>query len=215
ATINVFWQAVGYFAGLLRLPPIAAFYVVRTLLIPALAFIAYLTVAHFTGDATRRKLSFALFMFATGFGAYFAPLFPDSRLVAGSYEWPVDLWVGEAHAFTSMMFSPHFVASFALILAVVLALRLAWSSGRAYAAVYGMTAGFLGILLFQFHPFHAPTLYAVGGAYLLFETIRTRRIDGRWLPYLAFVALSAPVVWYHYLIASATPDADALVEANL
>lgn len=214
-TVNVFWQAVGYFAAVFRLTPVVAFYVVRTLLVPVLAAVAYLAVAHFIDDGRRRRIAFALFMFATGFGVWFAPFFPDSRLVGGSYEWPIDLWVGEAHAFTSMTYSPHFTASLALILAVVLMLRLSWTSRGRTAVAQGAVAGLLGALLFQFHPFHAPTLYAVGGAYLLFESLRTRRMDARWAPYLAFVALSSPLVLYHYRLAHATSSATAALRANL
>lgn len=211
--INVFWYAVGRLGALLSVGPLAAFHIARTLLIPALAWTAYAACASFIDDLGRRKAAFLLFMFGSGVGVYFAPLFVGAVPAGGTYQWPIDMWVSESNAFMSMVYSPHFIASFALILLVVLALRRAFATGR---VAHAFVAGLLGLVLFQFHPFHAPTLYAVFFVYLVVESLLARRIDGRrWAMYVVFVAVSAPSVVYHYVLSTLSPAAHELVAANL
>ncbi len=211
ATLNVFWLGVGALAAALRLSPLAAFHLVRILLIPPLAAVAYALIACFFSERRRRILAAALFLFGSGVGIYLAPLFP--AVTAGPrYEWPIDLWVAESNAFLSMLYSPHFIASLTLMLLAFLLLLCAFTSGRLRYALY---AGLTGLLLFQFHPFHVPLLYAVPAVWLAWRQYR-RSVGWRhWLAYALFVAVSLPAAAYHLYWTSADPASAALVKANL
>ncbi|KPJ85078.1 hypothetical protein AMJ57_04395 [Parcubacteria bacterium SG8_24] len=209
-TFNLFWLLVGRLAALFGISALAAFHLTRLLLIPLLAAVAYLFITFLFGSVRRRMTAFIVFMLGSGLGYLAEPFFRDNAPTRYRYEFPIDLWVGEANAFLSMGYSPHFVASWALFLLCLLLLMVSWRSGRLRHAV---AAGLTGLILFQFHPFHAITLYAVPAIYLLsYGFGRGRR---RWSGYAIFVALSVPSVIYHYVLTHYGPEAQALVEANL
>ncbi|MFH1046951.1 MAG: DUF6541 family protein [Patescibacteria group bacterium] len=209
---NLLWWAVGRLAAVLSLSAIAAYHVARSLLIPVLAAVAYLCVSYFFCARRERQLAFVLLFFSSGLGAYFAPLFVSSAVGERVHEWPIDLWVSEAHLFASMSYSPHFVASWILLLLAALFLVWSFEGGRwRYAALAGACA----FLLFQFHPYHAPTLYALGGVGVLLSLMIDRSAWRRRAGSVAiFVMLSAPAVLYHYVVMNADQMGREIVAAS-
>jgi len=210
-TLNVFWLGTGLVADVLRLPPLLAFHLVRVLLIPPLVVMAYALIAYFFADLRSRVSALFLFVFGSGVGIYLAPLFPIDR-TGPRYEWPVDMWVAESNTFLSMIYSPHFVASLLLMLLVFFLLLLAFESGRWR---YGLGAGLAALVLFQFHPFHVPTLYGVPAVWLAWRQLKRRATRRQWLVYAVFVAVSLPAAAYHLYWTQADTAAAALVQANL
>lgn len=210
--LNVFWLLAGWLARLFHLSPLAAFHVIRTLLIPPLAVSAYALTAFFFQESRRRLTAFGLFMFGSGLGLYLSPLFASSQPVGGSYQWPIDMWVAESNTFLTMLYSPHFIASLTLIILAVLLLLLAVDSGSWRLAA---GAGLAALLLFEFHPFHAPTLYAVPFVWISWLTVRRRAGLRQWLAYCLFAAVSLPAVAYHYYLTHYDAAAAALLRANL
>lgn len=195
---NILWFSVGQLAWLSGLSAIAAFHAARTLLIPVLLVSVYVAVAYFLPKTRDRMAAFLMLAFGSGVGLYFAPFFAGSVPTLSGHEWPIDLWVAEANIFASMSYSSHFVASWLLFIVAALFLAMA-IDGR--DPKYGMIAGAAALILFSFHPFHAPTLYALGFVYLLAERkFRKREDAASWLAYALFVLISAPAVLYHYLI---------------
>jgi hypothetical protein len=110
---------------------------------------------------------------------------------------PIDLWVAESNAFLSMLYSPHFILSSALIIVSFHLLLRAFETRRVR---YGVLAGAAALLLFQFHPFHVPVLYAVPGVFLAVEAVRRSLRRDMVLSYLLFLAVSSPSVVYHLLV---------------
>ncbi|MBI4458361.1 hypothetical protein HY633_05340 [Candidatus Uhrbacteria bacterium] len=209
---NIFWLAIGLFSRVLRLDALLAYHLARLALIPVFGAVAYLFVAFVLPRARHRVFAFGLFFFSSGVGEYFSPLFLEGRFDGSRYQWPIDLWVAESNAFLSMLYSPHFIASWTLILACFLLLLMAFESGRDREAVL---AGALALLLFQFHPFHAPTLYF---APLVFAAMRVRwgaSIRRLARPYLIFVGISSPSVLYHYYLTHYDANAGELLANNL
>lgn len=210
--LNVLWLSVGLLARALHLSAIAAFHAARVALIFPLAAAAYASIAYFFREKSHRLGAFLLFMFGSGLGLYAAPFLRAASPAGGAYEWPIDFWVGEANAFLSMGYSPHFIASFALLIAALTLLCLAYESERIR---YGAWAGLLALVLFEFHPFHAPTLYAVGGVALAVASLKEGVRPRQWAAYLAFLAVSAPSVAYQYWLTHASANAAWMLSNNV
>jgi len=209
--LNIFWLGVGWLARLFQLSPLAAFHAARVLLIPPLAAVAYCFISYFFRESKLRVVTLIMFLFGSGVGIYFAPFFLVDA-AGPRYQWPIDMWVAEGNAFMTMMYSPHFIASLLLILLALLFLLLSFESGRlSYAAAAGLSA----LVLFEFHPFHAPTLYAVPAVWLSWRAVRGRFRAGQWLAYVVFAALSLPAVAYHYYLTHHDQAAAALLNSNL
>jgi len=194
--INLFWWSVGLLARLTSLGPVAAFYVARSLSVLPLAVVCYLAVSFFLRQQTERLIAFLLLMFGSGWGLLASPFLST---VGPSVSWPIDLWVPESNLFASQMYSPHFVFSWTLLILSMLLLALAYETRQLR---YGLLAGLVALLLFEFHPFHAPTLYIAGFFSWLALTIFNR--DGavwrRLMAFVLFVVVSCPSVIYHYFL---------------
>lgn len=210
--LNVLWLSVGLLAKAFGLGAIAAYHAARVILIFPFAAVSYASIAYFLRAKEHRLGAFALFMFGSGLGLYMAPLLPATAVAGGAYEWPIDFWVSEANAFLTMLYSPHFIASFGLIVAILTLLLMAFDTGRTR---YGLWAGALGLILFEFHPFHVPTLYAVAGVALLVRTGTEGFRAGRWAAYLGFLAISAPSVAYQYWLTHASSNAAFMLDNNI
>jgi hypothetical protein len=211
-SFNTLWFLVGMLAKATGASPLLAFHLARILLIPALAASAYALLAHFFTDVRSRKIGAILFLFSSGLGALLGGVFSGAASGEGTYQRPIDLWVGESNAFLTMGYSPHFIASLALILLCVLFFLRAIDRQRLREAVI---AGILGLVLFQFHPFHAPTLLAVFFAYLFRRAVvRELKLKDAFA-FVTFAAIASPAIAYHYWLTHADPVAKALLVANL
>ncbi|MFH2063005.1 MAG: hypothetical protein ABIJ46_02510 [bacterium] len=209
-TLNPFWWLVGRLAAFLSVGPVAGFYLMRTLLVPVLAAVSYLTIAALLDRRAERLAAFLLLAFGSGWGYLFALLPPSGSVWIN---WPIDLWVAESNLFASELHSPHFVASWIMFLLTVLLLVLGFRSGR---WCYHLTAGLSAAALFSFHPFHAPTLYVLGLVGLLvWGGGWGRPLLRRGLRLLPFYLLSLPVVASHYLTLTGEAAAREITAANL
>ncbi len=211
-SFNVLWSSVGLLSRLLSVAPLAAYHLARTILIFPLAAVSYLFIASFLRPVRARLAAAALFFFGSGVGIYFAPFFAGAVPLNGRYEYPIDMWVAEANAFLTMLYSPHFAASLLLILLSFYLLLRAFESGRLSLAAW---AGVAALVLFDFHPFHAPTLYAVPAAWLAWRAFRKRATVRQAAAYAVFVAVSLPAFFYQYYLTHYGPAASALVSSNI
>ncbi|MBU0625631.1 hypothetical protein KKF05_04790 [Patescibacteria group bacterium] len=193
-SLNLFWWLVGRLAAALALTPLAAFQLARVLLIPIFAAIVYIAISFFWSVPRQRFVAFLLMIFGSGVGLYFSPFFEHNTPSLFAYEWPIDLWVSEANAFMSLLYSPHFVAGWTLIILTTLMLLLAFSTGCSRYAVF---AGLAALLLFSFHPFHAPTLYATALTFLCFMALARRFKWRDWLNVVVFILISFWSFAYH------------------
>lgn len=195
--VNIFWSAVGLFANAADLTPLAAYHLSRILLIPALVVVSYVIIAHFFEDKAARGLAVVLFLAGSGLGPFYGMFAQPPAEVGGRYDWPLDLWVAESNAFLSMTYSPNFIASLLLLLLSAFLLYHAYISEKVR---YAVVAGAASLLLFQFHPYHVATLYAVGAAHLLFR-IRSKGMErATVISYIVYVGISIPSIAYHYLV---------------
>ncbi|MFC1702913.1 hypothetical protein ACFLZO_00410 [Patescibacteria group bacterium] len=207
-TLDIFWLTVGQLARVPGISSLVAFHVFRILLIPLFVSATFVCISCFLSSPRKRIVALLLFTFSSGIGVYFSGLFTQ-RGFGGVYEYPIDLWVAESNPLMTMIHSPHFVASFTLLIAVAALLyrALERSSYRT-----GVLAGIAALALFQFHPFHAPTLFAVAGVFVI---IRKWRDPASWRILLIFMTLSSPAVIYHFMRLHADSVSESMLAANL
>ncbi|MEK9152041.1 MAG: hypothetical protein AAB692_01615 [Patescibacteria group bacterium] len=210
--LNIFWLAVGLAARFFQLDALLAYHLARLVLIPIFAAAAYAFISYIVPNVRHRLPAFAIFFFGSGIGEYASPFFFGSRFLGTGYEWPIDLWVAESNAFLTMLYSPHFIASWILFLAGFLLLLMAFENGR---SGYALAAGLSALALFEFHPFHAPTFYAVPIAFGVLRTMWGERVRNLIRPYAIFTAVSAPAVLYHYYLTHYDENAGRLLLNNL
>ncbi|MDD5251559.1 MAG: hypothetical protein PHT12_02905 [Patescibacteria group bacterium] len=212
-SFNVLWWLVGQLARLIG-SPLLAFHVARTLLIVLLAVVAWRFIRRFFASSRERLGALALFLFGSGFGTYYAALLPlpTAPSYGSRMEMPVDLWVAESNAFLSMLYSPHFVASLALLLLAFLCLLNAWRRDDWRWAIGG---GLSSLVLVSFHPFHAPTLYFVPAVWLAFQAAFRRLRWRQAVAYVIFVAVSLPAFAYRSYLTLFAPNGWQMTSGNL
>ena len=203
-----FWLGVGLFAKFFSLSSIFAFQLAKLFLIPIFLMVSYYFVAFFFQDETRRKLCLIFLVFASGLGGFYLigldlPKNPDGiidlsrHLVdkAGTFDLPIDLWVPEAIPFFSIHNSSHFTASLTLILLIFLFSLLAFETKQ---MKYSLFSGFSALFLFQFHPYHLPTVFGILGIFILSYIFIEKRINLNYLRhYFILLIFSLPPIIYH------------------
>lgn len=207
-TIDIFWLTVGQLARVPGISSLAAFQLSRILLIPLFVSVSFVCISYFLSTLRKRIIALLLFTFSSGIGVYFTGLF-SQRDPGGVYEYPIDLWVAESNPLMSMIHSPHFVASFTLLIA---AAALLYRALKRSSYGTGVMAGVVALVLFQFHPFHAPTLFAVACAFVI---LKKWRDPVSWRILFIFISLSSPAVIYHYMRLHADTAAESILAANL
>lgn len=212
--LNVFWIPVGWVARLLALSPSVAFHFARLAMVPLLVVVAYVLLALFFRDPTRRRISLIFVTFASGLGGYFAlPLEGQFPKGVSPMTYPMDLWVTEAFPFLQFHQTGHFVFGTILFMIVLAGIVLAWRTGR-YR--YSIGAGLAALWLFAFHPFHAPSLAAIVVVWGLWECFHHRVSWRRCLQQMMVTAaIAAPALAWQYVVATTNPIGVARASQNV
>ncbi len=208
---NVIWSLGGVFTKL-GLSTFGAYQALRILFIPVFVAVSWGALKHFVPKRTPRVVALLLFHFGSGFGALTALFLQATAATQSTYQWPIDLWVAESNAFLSAMYSPHFIASWTLLIAALWMFSKALSEERIR---YAVLSGVCALLLFQFHPFYVPMLYAVGCIWAVFAVFRGKNIHKVFKRYAIFVALSLPAVIYYFWLTKFTLNGVGMVGQNL
>jgi len=206
---NWFWLLVGLLGRAASLDHRVTFHAVRVALVPVLFWTLARVTARYEPDPGRARRATGLQWLAAGLGAWVSPLLgAPGRVPHGGLHWPMDLCVPELHPFLSALFSPHFLASWILLL---------WVHALGFQAIVtgsGRAAGVAAVLLLllaQFHPYYALPVAVVLGGFAAIEAARTRRLRPLWLtgaiglgaaPALAWLAW----LWHHDPITAAAAE---------
>lgn len=195
---NPFWLFTGLIGKIFNLPVAVTFQVTRIILIPFLITICYLFISYFFQNKQERKVCFVMLLFSSGFGVlasrWLTPLYREKY---GYANWPMDTWVPESNTFFTLYHTPHLIFSLSLILLIFLLTLTSFENNKKR---YSILAGLLALLLFQFHPFHVPTVFGVLGIYLIILCLKYRKIRWNLIGHLAIVfLLSLPAIVYHLL----------------
>ena len=190
---DIFWLAVGLAAKFLSLSSFAAFQIVRIALIPMLLIVAYSLISFFFESKRARRWAFLMTTFSSGWGLIFLMLPDGLKLPTDSLI--MDLGVVEANTFFSAYYSPHFIFSLTLILAIFFLTLKSWGERKLNLTIW---AGGLSLILFQFHPYYVPTIFGVLGLYLLALIIKNKKLSiFNIKSYLVILLLSSPSIIYH------------------
>jgi hypothetical protein len=197
--LNIFWLGVGLLARIFNLSAPIAYHLSRLLMIPVFCVIFFIFSSYIFAENKLRQWSLIFSGFASGLGGYLALIVKGNwqdALGWLGYNSPIDLWVTETNVFFSMYLNPHFVLSFALMILFFLLLLLAWENNN---IKYSIAAGATGLIWFNFHPYYAPYVLALGFIFSLYLLVRTKKITP--LYHLAIsLAISFISVAYHYYL---------------
>ena len=211
AVPNIIWSIGGLLTHF-GLTSLGAYHALRVILIPIFVLVSWKALQHFVRERHSQITAFLLFHFCSGFGVFAAVFLQATTSASGTYQWPTDIWVAESNAFLSMMYSPHFIASWTLLIASLWILSKAFASARLRDAIL---SGTLALLLFQFHPFYVPTLYAVGAVWCAYAILRGGGMRKLLSCYALFVAISLPAVVYYVWLTKFTLNSITMLGQNI
>lgn len=206
--LNVFWLSAGIFGKILKISNALTFYLYKIPLIPILIIISYLFIALVFRDKIKRKITLIFLLFGSGLGGI-AAIFIQAIYKDTTNVWPMDLWSSGLSTFSIFYNSPHLIASFFLIVFTFLLAFLAIEHNR---IKYSIFAGLSGLLLFQFHPFHVPTIFCVLVVYSLIHPLKNKsthlskdgvvkKILSHNLKHILIILLiSSPSIIYHLVL---------------
>lgn len=189
--LNLLWLAIGGLAKILSLSPILAFHLSRLILIPLFVFVVYkfcrLVFAEAQKERLKIKLTSVLFFFSGGFGGLVS-FFSKNTI-------PLESWWPEAYAFWSIYHSPHFVASWILIVASFYFLLKGYLNGRWKEIVW---AGLLAALASQFHSFYLALFVPISLAFAFYELF-SKKIAGKKIFFQTIVynLFLVPIAFYY------------------
>lgn len=200
-----FWLAVGLLAKVFSLSSFLAFQLSRFLLIPILLIVSYYFAAFFFQEETKRKVCFIFLIFASGLGGFYFSEYSSQFSKAGGVfvfsekemsRLPLDVFTAEGSTFFSIHNSPHFIAVLTLIILIFLFSLLAFEK---YKLIYSLGAGFSALFLFQFHPYHLPTIFGVLGVFILASFLKEKKINFNYLKHYSILLIfSLPPIIYHF-----------------
>lgn len=196
---NIFWLLVGWGARIFNLPAWIAFHLAQLVVIPIFTAIFYIFAGYIFNEKNLRRWSLVFACFASGLGGYYA-LWSQHGWEA-AYKWlefkePLDIWVTESNIFFSSYVNPHFVLSLALMVLFWLLLLLAFQNNN---YKYSLAAGLVGLIWFNFHPYYAPYVLAIGLVYTLVMAWRHKKLELVW-HFLLAIMISFISVGYHYYL---------------
>ena len=198
-----FWLGVGILAKIFSLSTFLVFQLSKFLLIPVFLIVSYYLVAFFFQEETKRKVCFIFLVFASGLGGfYLGGLAGDTGVInfsidqRGTVILPIDIWMPEASSFSIIHNPPHYIVSLALIILIFLLSLLAFEN---YKLIYSLAAGFSALFLFQFHPYHLPTIFGVLGVFILFSIFGEKKLNFNYLKHCFILLIfSLPPIIYHF-----------------
>lgn len=211
---NPFWLMIGLFGRFFHLSNILTFQLSRIIFIFPFIFTLYLVTSYFFDEIKLRRYAFLFTIFASGLGGFLIVLI---RKIMGSglnlHFYPMDLWVSEGNNFLTIYHSPHFMAATTLILLIFLFLFLSFTKN---SWRYATWAGFFGLFLIFFHPFHLPTLVLIPFVYIIVVSVRERKKKWSYLfKLILFIFLISPAVIYQFLILIYNPIAAGRADQNI
>ena len=198
--LNLFFLGLGLIAKLFHLSAIAIFQITRIILIPVFIFIFYLFTKLIFKKKQKQKICLFLVCFSSGLGATFLPWLLNLPLYNLPNQLPMDLWVPEAITFFTFYTNPLFIFSLSLIISIFL-LMLLGLENKGYK--YSIAAGVLGLVLFQIHPYHFPTIFLTLGLFWLFIFFKKQKINWAFLKQCCvFFIVSLPSLVYYWWLST-------------
>lgn len=196
-TLNIFWLGAGIFGKIFHLSNKLTFEILKILLAPFLIIVAYFLSALVFKKKIKRKISLIFILFASGWGGMTSNFLQKISIE----KWGIgllDLSVGEAFSFLTLISSPHLITSVILLLTTLILAFLAIENNN---IKYSILSGISALLLFQFHPFNIPTIISILGAYILILSAIKKDILFKNLKHILLIILiSSPSILYYVFL---------------
>ncbi len=194
--LNLFFLTLGIMAKIFHLSALVIFHIARIVLIPVFIFVFYLFLSFLFKEKFKQKIGLILVCFSSGWGILLYSLYKNFP----PWEQPMDLWIPEAVTFLTFYTNPLFIFSLTLIVSIFF-LMLLGLENKSYK--YAMLAGIAGLILFQVHPYHFPTIFFILGIFWLVLCFYEKKINWRFFNCgLIFSAVSLPSLLYYYWLSS-------------
>lgn len=191
---NIVWLANGLFARIFHLRPDLAYQLFRLALLPLAIGSAYLFLKIFEDDARKNFWRLFFILFAGGVGLYYVPFIGNTEFLE---KLPVDLWQIESSFSQSIIYSPHFVLSWAALF-LVMGQLLLFSRTKDFKNI--ALAGFFSLIWFNFHPYYIIFCFSIIGLMFLLllckKSISLRRAVGAAMIYTAVTLPSLIYIAY-------------------
>ena len=203
--LNIVWLGLGLIAKVAHLEPATVFHLSRLVLIPPAVILIYKFIQNAFSDFYKRAAATILAIFGSGFGIYIVLL--------TSQEPPLDINVADGFPYLVFYHSPHFISALILFVSIM---WLMYCSLEKDKFKFSLLAGFLGLCLFNFHPYHSISLFAILWS-VIFVWIALKRIKvWRGLGHgFVFFLISAPAVLYHVWMSVSEPIIRARDSVNI
>ncbi len=198
--LSPFYLSLGIIARVFSLPGPLVLQLATLLLGLPLLWTLYQLAAFFFEEARKRKICFALLVFGSGIGGWLATIFTWYQ--PKDYYYPsLDLW--EAFTLPTLANPPHFIASLALVLIIILC---SFYFFETHKFRYSFLAGICSLFLLSFHPYHVYTLIFVPLVFTIIECVRARKLVFRSIWHYAIVmGFSAVPMLYHVWVFATMP----------
>lgn len=189
--LHIFWLAIGLLAKLFSLSPIWAFHLSRIFLIPLFVFTIFKFLQRVwqqdPHQILKTKAALILFFFSTSMGNWISLFSKIKNFYISESWWP------EAYAFTSVYATPHFIASWILIVSS-LYFYLGGIQDKNYKKI--ILGGILGAILAQFHTFYLALLIPLTLLLILTEIKKWGKIILRQT--ILYYSFFLPVIAYYF-----------------
>ena len=196
--LNPFWLAVGWLGKIFNLASPLTLQIFRIILIPFFLFSLFKIISLlFEEDKIKKKICFIFSLIISGFGIFIYPLILVGNAKPNLDVVPIDLWAYEANNFMILRYYPHVLLATSLIFLIFYYFYQAMAKKSYKKSIW---AGILSLILFSFHPFQIPLIYAITGVYVLVLIIINKKIDFKTLKIygLFFLISLASVIYYLY-----------------
>jgi hypothetical protein len=193
---DIFWLTLGKLAAIFSLSEIVIYQLAKIVLIPLLIITLYYLVAYFFSNAKTRMLAIIFVVFASGLGGLLLVTHSVFSPALTGLTSTMDLWAVDGLIFFTLFHSPHFMLALSLMILIFLWTLLAIEKKQwRYSAYSGLAA----LILFQFHPYDAPTTILVMFAFVVMLIIKNKKVDWFNLKHcLLVLMISSPSLIYHW-----------------
>ncbi len=201
---NLLWVVLARVGALLGLPFETSYQIMyqalRVVATITFLLLVYRMCAWFFNDISRRRAAFLIATFTSGFG--WVLVLMKYTVTNGALINPLDVFVAEGNTFYSLLGQPHFIGAALYILTFDLMLRGQTKKQWRYMVAAGLFAQFMG---WQ-HAYDLVIVYAVIATYVVFLTVRDRRIP--WFMVGSAILIGVLSVWpslYSFLLTKLDP----------
>ncbi len=197
--VRPFWLIVGWWGKLIGAGPVLTFHLARIILIILFVGVIYKVMQVFIRDDSQIIFALYFFFFTLGFGWVYLLIKPNFWLSEPWFNAPFGLVAPDAFPFSAMVSSPHFIASWILLVGGISLYFYLWDKNKQDIYKWFLT-GVIFAFLFSMHPFYVVTVYSLLLLLLIWGTLKFKNKKIVWQQFVVTGAVSLLFVVYYFLV---------------